>query len=143
MLVKWNGLGCWAIGDPTNKTGKVIVCLPGVNTIPDNIWEIIAKNPAVQAKMKPNAEGKILVEVLAEKTPDAKAAEKAGEAVDLSGMKPAEAVTIVNQCLNKELLEQWMDQDARPKVQRAILKQLEHLKLQKNPDAKLAADAEE
>jgi hypothetical protein len=130
MLIEWKGLGPLCIGDPRKsnyKMAAVIVCTPGVNKIEDEVWERVSKNPEMIKLLESDR-----VVVVRASDPDQKAAEKKGEAVELFGLSLNDAMRVVGQTLNFELLEQWAESETRPKVKRAIEKQLDKLTIKKS-----------
>lgn len=139
MLVKWNGKGPLAIGDPRTgsnyKLAAVIVLTPGVNKLDDDVWHRAMKKDAENSELvrllKRGSKGGLEVvdavkdEKAAKDT--AKNAETKQESVDLTGFGAKDAAAIVKQTLNKELLEQWAESDNRPLVRRAVEQQLKKL----------------
>jgi hypothetical protein len=162
MLVKWNGQGPLSIGDPRTgsnyKLAAVIVVLPGVNKLPDDVWLRAMKkgeeNPVLARLLKKGSKGglEIVRGIEDEKTKaaNAKRAEDKSESPDLVGLTPEKAVRIVKQTLNKDLLEQWAESDNRPAVRRAVEQQLKVLELtpsknksEDEDDESIAESAEE
>lgn len=138
MLIEWKGSGPLAIGDPRKsnyKLAAVIVCTPGISKIEDEVWNGSKDKPGV----KDNPEIKKMIEkgeiiVMRDKSADAETAAKKGEAVDLFGLKVDEAKSFVEKTMNMELLESWAETETRPKVRRAIEKQISELTIAKKKE---------
>lgn len=135
MLIEWKGSGPLAVGDPRKsnyKLAAVIVCTPGINKIEDDVWNGTKEKPGVKENpvmKKYIEEGSIVV--MRDKATDAKSAQDKGEAVDLFGLKVEEARSFVQKTLNMELLESWAETETRPKVKRAIERQIQELTITK------------
>lgn len=143
MLCKYNGQGPLSIGhgipyEPKNKAGgKVVtrlqVLIPGVNMLPDEFWATeCLKNKTIKGMLKPDPDGKVLLQVLAETTESAEAIKKAAEkhvAQELAHLDETEGAEVVGMTLNKGLLDKWNATESRPMVRMAITNQLEKLKL--------------
>lgn len=131
MLIEWKGLCPLSIGDPrvgsNYKMARVIVCMPGVNVLEDDVWDRVSKNPNIIGLLN---ERKLTV--LREKT--AAGAAKKGEASELSGMSQDEAAAIVTRTYNLEVLEEWADAETRNKVRRACEAQIQKLKITKKEE---------
>jgi len=114
MLIKNNTPTVLGFGSK-EKSGQVLVMKPGVNDVPGQFWEQVETHPTVKVWMD---EGKL--EVLTEdvKVPADKV---------LNGLKPADAVKVVKDTLDVELLDVWMKTEKRPAVVKALKKQHELL----------------
>lgn len=111
------------------KTNGTVVCLvPGVNRISKEDWEEFSKHPDIK-EMISNEDGKIQVVKEAKEIPP----ENKDEDVhpDLAKMSVKEAVKVVEQCLNKELLNEWKSHEGRKAVLNVIEKQLDKLVIKK------------
>ncbi len=130
MLIEWKGLCPLSIGDPrvsNYKMARVIVCMPGVNVLEDEVWDRVKTNPNIKMLLEDKK-----LSVLREKQKDGTV--KKGEAKELTGLTPDEAVAIVNKTYNLEVLEEWADSEDRNKVRRACETQIQKLKIQKKED---------
>ena len=133
MLVEWRGAGPLAIGDPRLKSNykmaRVIVCVPGINRLDDDIWPEVKKNPEVQRLIRENQ-----LKVVREKDEDKSIADKKGVAKELAGLEAEEAVRLVKMTYNMGLLEEWADAETRNKVRRACEAQIASLQIKKKDE---------
>lgn len=132
MLMTWKGQGPLAVHDPRKsdnyKLATVIVCVPGINKLDDLVWHGTKTHPGLKdnkAFKQYIDDGLIVVE--RERDGNQTESEKKGEAVELAGLTAPQAVKIVENTLNMELLESWASSETRPKVRRAVEKQLKAL----------------
>lgn len=141
MLIEWNGNGPLTVHDPRKssnyKLASVIVCVPGLNKLEDEVWHGANGHPG----LKDNPELKRLIEegqvvVQREKGADKAKAEAKGEAVELHGLTTPEAVKLVKKTLNVELLTEWVQSETRPKVKYAIDKKLDEITKVETPKEK-------
>jgi len=109
----------------TKALSKTLVLIPGVNTIPDEMWENLKKNENIEQMLSDERLKVVPSEQDAEEIKNVKEGE--AQAKDLSGIKGKDAVAIVEKCLNKELLEDWANNESRVHVKRAIEIQLQKL----------------
>ncbi len=105
---------------------KPVIVIPGVNYIEPKAWEEIGKNPSTLAFIE---DGRLIKHdgpTAAEKK-KAAASQPQGTIVhdDFLGMEEAQVVRIVKKTLFLPLLERWIEGENRPKVIRAIHKQID------------------
>lgn len=111
------------------KTNGEVICLvPGVNKIQTADWPEFSGHPDIK-KMIDSEDGEIQQVKEAKVIPE----ENKDEDVhpDLAKMSAKEAVKVVEQCLNKELLTEWKQMEGRKQVMVAIEKQLDKLVIKK------------
>ncbi len=125
MLLENTSVGVIAFG-LKKKGSKPILAIPGINSIKDEDWTELHKNPSVQAMLKK----KRLVEYKSiSGTELTKAKKQIPEGVyvhqDFLGMEEDDAVEIIKKCLFLPLLKDWLDGEGRPKMQRALHEQID------------------
>ena len=134
MLVRYDKENIWGIGIPIGgkktRTGntplgsRLVTLTPGVNRIEDGDWSRIKDHPKVLYALE---EG--YLEVVTEKQGEAEKTDEGLSSPDLAGMLVKDAVGIIKDCLNLDLLEKWRGEDSRVGVQKAVADQLKKLEL--------------
>jgi len=122
MLIKLNTAGCLGYQSLTNS--KTMILKPGINEMSDKDW----------AKMKDHQKFKKMLEDgdMEVVKKDNEKSKSGGEvASNLAEMKASDATKVVEQTLDKELLESWLEGEERVTVQRALDKQLKKLEYTK------------
>jgi len=141
MLIENLTSAPWGIGhsnpelgyDKNNKwkpgqkvSAEVTICVPGVNRLDDKLWSSIKNNPDVINRI--NAKK---IAVIRDKPLDLKKANDLGAHPDLAEFNEKECIQIIEKTLSKNLLEDWIREDSRPKIQRVINLQLDKLKIKR------------
>lgn len=105
----------WPYGTLENR--KTFILKPGINEVPQEVWESVRGLPVVQARIE---EGRL--EVVSE---DEKPAE-----VAIKGLKPEAALKMIEDCVDLDMLKSWQGQSKSPKVTKALA---EKIKLMEAP----------
>ncbi len=130
MFVKYNKEGILSLPVPG---GNTIILKPGVNpNINDEDWEKVAKNPVVNKKI----ENDIIVAMTsklktAKKAEDKKQVQESiqkeldnGASNDLAEYSAKEAIKLIEETYDVEMLKNWKYEEKRGKVVKSIEEQL-------------------
>lgn len=123
-----------AVGDP--KKVKPIVLIPGINTIPDEEWNTLKKNPVIKQMLEEPDEGQAKLVAVTDTKTDKKSDIGADKGTpcenDLLVLNVDDARKLVRKTMNKDLLDRWEAEELGGKSRTVILatlkKQLEKLK---------------
>lgn len=112
MLVNHKGLGLLGIGHSgMTAADSCLVLKPGVNEVTAEAWNRVKHNKGVLSRIE---EGTL--EVVGD---EAKSADQPAEQV-FKGLSIKEAVKLVNECIDADLLERISGADKRKEVQKAV-----------------------
>lgn len=136
MFVKYNKEGILSLPVPG---GKTIILKPGVNAhIDDDDWEKVAKNPIVKQKI----EDEVIVPMPSKLKSTKKAEDKKkveediqneledGASQDLAEYAVKDAIKLVQETFDVEVLKTWKYEEKRGKVTKAIEEQLDQIEQQ-------------
>lgn len=118
MIIKNNRLGLMGVGYDSATNKCVLTLLPGPNEVSVELWNKIKAHPMIGVYLQ---EG-LLEEIADEKKPNAPAE------VLLAKLPPKEAEAVVAQTVQVEILERWFKAEKRPKIKKAIEKQIAEIK---------------
>jgi len=136
LFIKYSGTNCHTFGQLPEKGDisvqgpkKIAVLRPGWNEFPANIWEQYKTHPSVKKMMEKGTlellETKVVVMVKGKKV--IKKIGSNDNKVKLTYFEEKKAISIVKDTYNRDILNRWLDEETRPKVIKAIQKQVEPL----------------
>lgn len=133
VLIKSNKTNALSVSTGC-ASGEVVLLVPGQNEIPADKWARVSKHPDIVKMLKATIidpkVGKVpVLEVLAQgkgKTVDDSGNEEGGE-TGLSSMNATNAVKLVKETFNTQVLKTWLEDESRVKVVAAIEKKLKEI----------------
>jgi hypothetical protein len=144
MLVKWNGKNVWSIGKGM-ADGAVVQLVPGPNELEKADWEAIKDHPVVKARMEKDVidmtRGKVkMLEVVVAKVETGSSDDNSGSddnnegGSTLSSLNATDAVKLIKETFNVELLRKWEEDETRKKPMAAIKAQFEAIEKSREED---------
>ena len=120
-IIESKKAGVLVLGVPGKKTSNPVI-MPGVNVVPDKVWEICKQQDSVKLKIE---EG---ILVVAEEPTEGP---KGGRVPSKDPWKledPKKATALAKKTLSIPLLEAWLEAEGRAEVRAALSNQLDKMK---------------
>jgi MarR-like DNA-binding transcriptional regulator SgrR of sgrS sRNA len=142
MMIKYNETNVHAIPNTATGAGhmaqgpaEIFSLRPGWNNFPAHVWKQHEKHPQIQKMIRAGKielmADKVTVTVRSKSTGKTKKVVKligqSDEMIKLKYFDEKRAVAIVKGTLNRDMLQEWLDEESRHKVKRAIEKQIKPL----------------
>ena len=129
MLIKNNTQGPISVVLPTkgadgkaDQSAKCVVLVPGNNKLDQVDVKYVKAHPGLARMLE---DGRLTI--TREESGNAEAAKKKDIAVELEGLNQDQAIKIIKETYNVELLESWSESESRAKPSKEIERQLKRL----------------
>jgi len=157
MLVKWNRKHVWSIGTGSMDT-SVIQFIPGPNEIKKELWDKIKNHPVIKERMELDVidekRGKVkMLEVIMPKADDSDDSDNGDDqdsddqdqgSTSISSLNATDAVSLIKETYNVELLRSWQESESRAKPTKAIesqFKKIEDMRVSDEADKNSSGDS--